>query len=169
MMELIEGILSRRSVRSYRDEPVSEEDQRQILLAGSQAPSGLNNQPWRFVTVRGKALKDELSALTRYRRIVASAPLLIAVFLDRDSVYHEMKDHQGIGACIQNMLLAAHGLGLGAVWLGEILKNAGEVRSLLGVPERYDLMAVIAVGHPADTKGDRTPRLPLDQLLLKEL
>lgn len=54
-----------------------------------------------------------------------------------------------MGACIQNMLLAAHALGLGAVWLGEILKNADGVRRLLGLSENLELMAVVALGHPA--------------------
>ncbi|HZV83159.1 MAG TPA: nitroreductase [Geobacteraceae bacterium] len=168
-MELLEGIFSRRSVRNYSEEPVSANDLQQILLAGSQAPSGLNNQPWRFVVIRSDEVKNDLAALTRYRRIVSSAPLLIAVFIDREAIYNEVKDHQGIGACIQNMLLAAHGLGLGAVWLGEILRSAEEVRVRLGVADIMELMAVVAVGHPAGQAGERTGRKPLGQLLLKEL
>jgi len=168
-MELLEGIFSRHSVRSYAGEPVSADDMQQILTAGAMAPSGLNHQPWRFVTIRSEEVKNDLAALTRYRRIVSSAPLLVAVFIDRESMYNEVKDHQGIGACIQNMLLAAHGLGLGAVWLGEILKSAEKVRLRLGVMEQMELMAVIAVGHPAGPVGERTSRLPLSQLLLKEM
>jgi nitroreductase len=133
------------------------------------APSGLNNQPWRFVTVRGTEVKNDLSVLTKYQRIVSTAPLLIVVFIDTTAIYNEVKDHQGIGACIENMLLAAHGLGLGAVWLGEILKSAAQVRARLGVAEQMELMAVLAVGHPVASAGERTSRLPLEQLLLKEL
>ena len=73
-----------------------------------------------------------------------------------------------MGACIQNMLLAAHGLGLGAVWLGEILKNADAVRSLLGLSEDVELMAVIAVGHPASQKRT-SHRKEVSEVLLKEL
>jgi len=168
-MELLEGIFSRRSIRSYDSQPVSDSDLLQILTAGSMAPSGLNNQPWRFVTIRSADVRNDLAALTRYRRIVSSAPLLVAVFIDRESMYHEVKDYQGIGACIQNMLLAAHGLGLGAVWLGEILRSGEEVRLRLGVSEQMELMAVIAVGHPSDVAGGQTPRLPLNRLILHEL
>ena len=168
-MELLEGIFSRRSVRSYRDEPVSPEELQQILRAGSMAPSGLNNQPWRFVTIRAAEVKNDLAALTRYRRIVSTAPLLIAVFIDTAAIYNEVKDHQGIGACIENMLLAAHGLGLGAVWLGEILKSSEEVRVRLGVAETMELMAMVADGHPVELSGERVGRKPLEQLLLKEL
>lgn len=168
-MELLEGIYTRRSVRSYSSEPVADDLLRQLLTAAAMAPSGLNNQPWRFVTIRSDEVKKDLSALTRYRRIVSAAPVLIAVFIDRESMYNEVKDYQGIGACIQNMLLAAHGIGLGAVWLGEILKSAEQVRLRLGVPEQMELMAVVAVGYPGEGAGARTSRLPLSSLLIKEL
>ncbi len=83
-------------------------------------------------------------------------------------MYHEVKDHQAMGACIQNMLLASHGMGLGAVWLGEILKNADAVRGLLGLPDSLELMAVIALGHPAEQKGEGQ-RKPLAEVLVKEV
>ncbi len=83
-------------------------------------------------------------------------------------MYHDVKDHQSMGACIQNMLLAAHGLGLGAVWLGEILKNADAVRKLLELPQEMELMAVVALGHPASGKHS-SKRKPVSEVLLKEL
>ena len=83
-------------------------------------------------------------------------------------MYHEVKDHQAMGACIQNMLLAAHGLGLGAVWLGEILKNADEVRTILELSEQFELMAVIALGHPAEQKRTSL-RKDIAEVLLKEM
>ena len=73
-----------------------------------------------------------------------------------------------MGACIQNLLLASHGMGLGAVWLGEILKNAKEVRELCGLPNDMELMAVVALGHPAG-KGGKSDRRPVEEVLLKEL
>jgi nitroreductase len=88
--------------------------------------------------------------------------------MDREAGYHEVKDHQSMGACIQNLLLAAHGLGLGAVWLGEILKSAVEVRDVLGLPANLELMAVVAVGHPA--AAVKAPaRRDLAELIVKEL
>ncbi len=166
-MDLLEGIYSRRSVREYTDEPVSREDIMEILKAGSWAPSGLNNQPWRFAVVRDRAKLPELAKLTRYRHIIEGAPAAIGVFCDRQAMYNEVKDHQGIGACLQNMLLAAHALGLGAVWLGEILNRGNDVRELLEVPEGLELMAVIAVGHPA-RRDQRSNRKDLADLLVKE-
>lgn len=167
-MDLLEGIYSRRSVREFTDEPVSREDIMEILKAGSWAPSGLNNQPWRFVVVRDRAKLLELAKLTRYRHIIAGAPAALAVFCDREAMYNEVKDHQGVGACLQNMLLAAHALGLGAVWLGEILNRSGEVRELLELPERLELMAVVAVGHPA-RRDQQSRRKGLAELLVKEV
>jgi nitroreductase len=83
-------------------------------------------------------------------------------------MYSEVKDYQAMGACIQNMLLAAHGLGLGAVWLGEILKSADAVRMLFGLPEEMEIMAVIAVGHPVQQKRT-SHRKDVPEVLLKEL
>ncbi len=73
-----------------------------------------------------------------------------------------------MGACLQNMLLAAHDLGLGAVWLGKILKSAAAVRDLLGLAERYELMAVVALGRPA-RRDQRSSRRPLAELILKSV
>ncbi len=166
-MDILEGIYTRRSVRNYTGQPVERSLLQEIMKAGSWAPSGLNNQPWRFVVVSDKEMRSRLAGLTKYTRIVENAPSAIAVFIDRDAMYNEVKDHQAVGACLQNMLLAAHALGLGAVWLGEILKNAGRVRDLFGLPERFELMAVIAVGHP-EKRDLSSNRRDTEDLLLKE-
>lgn len=166
-MDLLEGIYTRRSVRTFTDGPVDREQVLEMVRAGSWAPSGLNNQPWRFVIIREREKRGELARLTRYSRILEEAPVAVAVFIDRDAMYHDTKDHQAIGACLQNMLLAAHSMGLGAVWLGEILKNAGAVRLALGLPENLELMAVIAVGHPRRT-DQKSERKEIGELVVKE-
>ncbi|MBN1141444.1 MAG: nitroreductase family protein [Deltaproteobacteria bacterium] len=166
-MDLLEGIMTRRSVREFSEREVSGEELEKILAASSRAPSGLNNQPWRFVIVRSASTRGQLAALTRYGPIIRNASLCLAVFLDGNAVYHHVKDCQAIGACLQNMLLAAHGLGLGGVWLGEILKNGAEVRRLLEVGEDLELMAVLALGEPKG-KGEETDRKRLQELVLKE-
>ncbi len=167
-MDLFEGIYSRRSIRQYTNQPVDRNQLIEIIKAGTWAPSGLNNQPWRFVIVTDEDIRRELARLTTSRFIIERAPACIAVFVDRGVMYHDVKDHQAMGACIQNMLLAAHGLGLGAVWLGEILKNADAVRTLLDVPQEMELMAVVALGHPASGKHS-SKRKDLSAVLLKEL
>jgi len=167
-MDVMEGIYTRRSVRQFTGEPLPRETLLKIMKAGTWAPSGLNNQPWRFVLIRDEAVRRKLASFTTYGTTIMNAPACIAVFADRVRMYHDVKDHQAIGACIENMLLAAHALGVGAVWLGEILKNAGAVRSLFELPESLELMAVVACGYPGEKKG-MSNRYPLEDVLIKEV
>ncbi len=165
-MEVERAISSRRSVRRFKEEGVAEEELAALLEAGRWAPSGLNNQPWRVAVVEDRGKAEEVAACTRYGSIIRNAPLLVAVFLDHGASYDRDKDLMAVGAFIQNVLLAAHGRGLGAVWLGEILKEKERVREILEVPEECELMAVLALGHPAEEPGPGN-RKPLDDLILK--
>ena len=165
---ILNAIYKRRSIREYTDEPVKIEDLREIVKAGTWAPSGLNNQPWRFVLITDTAIKLHLAEQTRYSHIVKAAPALIAVFLDIRAMYNEVKDHQAAGACIQNMLLAAEELGLGAVWLGEILNQKEQVNQIIEVSAEHDLMAVIAIGHPAH-REQSSKRKDINNLIIKEI
>jgi nitroreductase len=166
-MEITEALRTRRSVREFTSEDVSDCEIGQILEAGRWAPSGLNNQAWRFIIVRDEETKKSLSGFTHYGKTLLDAAVEIVVFLDRDSMYDYTKDTQSIGACIQNMLLAIHSMGLGAVWLGEILKNKEKVNELLKAPGSYELMAVIALGHPAG-KERSSSRKELAELAFRE-
>ena len=165
---IINIIRSRRSVREFLDRPVEEDLIANILDASRWAPSGLNNQPWHFVVVRDREIAGSLAGCTRYNSIVHSAPLLIAVFLDRDVMYDHTKDVQACGAAIQNMLLATHGMGLGAVWLGEILNQKDEVRDILNAPESLELMAVVAIGYPAAGSSRSSGRREISGITSKE-
>jgi nitroreductase len=165
--EVMKTIYERRSVRNFTDAPVDRRLIREILRAASWAPSGLNNQPWRFALVWDQSLKEELGGLTRYAAVLKNAAVLIPVFLDRDSSYDRVKDCQAIGACLQNLLLAAHSHGLGATWVGEILKNKERVLTILELPERLELMAVVAVGHPLH-RNQTSHRKPIEELIVLE-
>jgi nitroreductase len=167
-MDLLEGLQTRRSIRTYTDQPVTREQLREIIRLGTMAPSGQNNQPWRFVTIQNKETLQKLALLTKYSHVIGKAAACIAVFIDKTAMYHEVKDHQSMGACLQNLLLAAHGMGLGGVWLGEILKSAKEVRELCGLSNDMELMAVVSLGHPAG-KGGTASRKSVEEVLLKEL
>jgi nitroreductase len=158
MNPVLEAITTRRSVREFTEQPVEEETIKTLLEAARWAPSGLNNQPWRFIVIRKPETIQALSQLTKYSKVVSGAPLLIAVFLDHREVYHHLKDAQAVGAAIENLLLAAHSLKLGAVWLGEILNRSEDVKTLLAAPEEWELMAVVAAGHPVEKNRVSTRR-----------
>ncbi|MBC8316375.1 MAG: nitroreductase [Desulfobulbaceae bacterium] len=164
---VLEAIYSRRSIREYTEEKVSSADLEEIVKAGIWAPSGKNNQPWRFVIIQEDSIREKLSLTTVYTHIILGAPALIAVYLDTNAMYDEVKDHQAAGSCLQNMLLAAEALGLGAVWIGQILKNKNEVNTILGLSSDFDLMAVMAIGHPAH-RNQKSNRKDLDDFILKK-
>lgn len=164
---VLKAIHDRRSVRHFVDAPVSRDLIMTALEAASWAPSGLNNQPWRFAIIWDKPAQEALAALTRYSDILKSASVLIAVFLDKEASYDYTKDCQAVGACLQNLLLSLHSMELGAVWIGEILKNKECVSEILKLPERLELMALVAVGHPAH-RGQKSHRRPLEELILLE-
>ena len=162
--QILERIKSRRSIRKFTSEPIDDSMIDQILTAGIWAPSGKNNQPWKFAVVKGNEMLKSLKKLTHYSKIIENAPCCIAVFLDHNLSYDRTKDCQAIGACVQNMLLTIHDMGLGAVWLGEILRNKEKVAELLNTPSNFELMAVVAFGYPAE-KGGKGKRKGLDDVV----
>jgi len=167
-IRIIEIIRSRRSIREFLVDPVEDSIIADILEAGRWAPSGLNNQPWHFVVVKDREIAGLIAGCTRYSSIVHSAPLLIAVFLDQDVMYDHTKDVQACGAAIQNMLLAAHGMELGAVWLGEILNQKDEVKKILNAPASMELMAVVAIGYPTAGSSRPSERREISGITSKE-
>lgn len=163
---ILSAIKSRRSIRKYTGQEVSDNDLTTILEAGQWSPSGLNNQPWKFQIIRDQEVKEKLSGLTKYSRIVKECDVCISVYYHLPSGYNRDKDLLGLGACIQNMLLGAHALGIGTVWLGQILNQKEEVHDLLESGEENELVAVIACGHPAEEGS--SSRKELETLMLKE-
>jgi nitroreductase len=165
---VLEALYRRRSIREFTDREIPSEQLHEIVKAGIWAPSGLNNQPWRFVIVQNPEIKEQVAQQTHYGHIVRGANALIAVYLSKDDIYDTVKDTQAAGACIQNILLAAEALELGAVWLGQILKNKLEVNRILGLADNFDLMAVVALGHPSH-RNQKSKRKDITDLILKEL
>lgn len=147
IMDILELIKTRRSIRKFENKNVSEKIIDEILEAGRWAPSGLNNQPWKFMALGGED-KDFLAECTKYSPIVNSANKLILVFFDKEDSYNRDKDLMAIGACIQNMLISIHSKGLGACWLGEILNQKAQIHKFLKTPKNLELSAVLALGYP---------------------
>ncbi len=165
-MEILEIISKRRSIRKYKKELPRDSDIEKILEAARWAPSGLNNQPWKFSVIKDKNKKDGLAKFTKYGSVIKIAPLAIMVCLDLTASYHREKDLMAIGACIQNMLLETQSLGLGACWLGEIWNKKEEVAQYLKLDKNLELVAVIAIGYP-DEKIFKGSRRPLENLIIK--
>jgi len=117
-MDVLQAILTRRSVRRYQTTPVPEPLVEKLLAAAMSAPSARNSQPWRFVVIDDRTLLDQVPAINPYAEMARRAPLAILICADpslEKSPGYWMLD---CAAAAQNMLLAAHGLGLGAVWCG---------------------------------------------------
>lgn len=148
LSDLLAIIRSRRSIRRYSTKKPASSQIEQILEAGRWAPSGMNNQPWRFLIIEDKTKKEVLSKFTKYGKAIKSAAVEIVVCMDIADSYNREKDLMAMGACIQNMLLEAYSLGLGACWLGEILNKKDEVCSFLGLDKDLELVAVLALGYP---------------------
>ena len=148
-MDVLEAIKGRRSIRKYTQEPVSEEQVMQILEAGRWAPSRGNSQAWKFIVVKNaQGLKDLAEAIPT-GKFLAEAPLGIAVVINPKVSKHP--EQEG-AAAIQNMLLAAHALGLGACWISVRSTDSEEkARQLLQIPDEEWLLSVVAIGHPAET------------------
>jgi len=163
---VLSTIFNRRSIRRYTKTDISDENITTILDAGRWAPSGLNNQPWRFSIIKQETIRNELSSLTKYSRIINECNTCIAVFYHTPSGYNKDKDLMSIGSCIQNMLLAAESLTIGAVWLGEILNKKEEVNRVLNIDSENELMAIIALGYSRETPSKE--RKDLDSLILKK-
>jgi len=156
MEDMLELLYARRSIRQFRDEPVSDEQIEGMLKAAMAAPSALNLRPWHFLVVRKRKLLDKLSEVHKYAHMLEQAPLAIVVCGDTEA----SKRHWVEDTCVatQNLLLAATALGLGGVWISLYPKKKHQeyARKLLGIPDRVGVLCIVAVGHPAEKKEVRT-------------
>lgn len=155
MDERLQLIFSRRSIRQYTPERVSEADLTSLLEAGMAAPSAMNRRPWHLVVVDDKELLQEIGARPPYSRSVPDAALVIIVCGDPSVSDWWLQD---CTLATQNILVAAAGLGLGAVFLGCHGKpeREGPIRRALGIPQEIGMASVLAIGHPAEEKEART-------------
>jgi len=160
-MELFQAIRDRRSIRKYKTTPVSEEQLNTILEAARWAPSWANTQCWSFVVVRDNETKerlgDTLSSANPATAAIKSAPIVIVACaqLGRSGYYKgaPVTDKGDwfmfdVALAMQNLTLAAHGLGLGTVHVG--LFDAAKVAQILAVPEGIAVVEMTPLGYPED-------------------
>lgn len=149
-----QNILSRTSIRQYTDQPVSDEIKEAILRAAMAAPSGVNRQPWEFILIDNSEILQALADSLPYAKMAAKAPMAIAV-CGNSSRFLEDEDAtlwvQDVSASSENILLAAHALGLGAVWtcLYPHADRMEAVSRILTLPEGIVPFSLIPIGYPA--------------------
>ena len=148
----IENIMTRTSIRQYKDQPVEQEKIDIMLKAAMAAPTAVNLQPWHFIVITDKPTIDQLSG-----KRPTNAPLLIAVCGDTDKTSTpdgkmKLPDFwvEDVSAATENLLLAAHALGLGAVWTGvyPAMERVAEVANVLNCPQNIVPVAVVRIGYP---------------------
>ena len=174
-MEVLEAIKTRRSIRKYKSDPVDDGTLEKVLEAARQAPSWANTQCWQFVVVRdaetkGK-LSDTLDEANPARDAVGNAPLVIVACAEMGKSGRkdgEVVTDKGdwfmfdVALAMHNLVLAAHALGLGTVYVGRF--DAAEAARILSVPQGYCAVAMTPLGYPDETKNPR-PRKELAEIV----
>jgi len=117
-MDLIEGIFTRRSIRKYTNQTITDEQIELLIKAGMYAPSASNQQPWHFIVINKREILNKIRDVHPYAKMLSEAQLAILVCGDHDLELSKGYWVVDCSAATQNILLAAHGMGLGAVWLG---------------------------------------------------
>jgi len=164
-MDTLEAIRTRRSVRRYEDRAVPDELVRELLTAAHRAPSARDGRPWQFVVIDDRKILAEVARINPNAAMAAHAPLGILVCgdlsLEKSPGYWVVD----CAAAVENVLLAAHALGLGAVWTGvypreERMEGLGR---LVGLPDKVIAHSLVILGYPAERPAPRTD-FPPDRL-----
>ena len=148
--ETVEAIFKRVSVRKFSQEHVEDEKVEKLLRAAMAAPSGGNQQPWQFIVVDDPALCEQLGQTSPYSKPAAAAPLNIVPVMDKSSARFPEIAEQDMSACIENMLLEAVEIGLGAVWQGvyPVPERMQHIRDIFGLDEGLEPFALVSIGYP---------------------
>lgn len=159
MNEVLKCIFERSSVRQYTLQPVDRKTVELLVKAAMAAPTAKNRQPWTFIAITQKETLNQLAEGLPYAKMVKDAPCAIVVCGDMSKTKEEDKDKWVVdcSAATENLLLAAHSLGLGAVWTGVYpdTSRVELVRSCLNLPEHVIPLNVIPVGYPL---GESKPK-----------
>jgi nitroreductase len=151
-MDTLEAIHKRRSIRQYTQEAVDEELIQKLLAAAMQAPSARNQQPWQFVVIDDRSILEQIPAIMPNALMAAKAPAAILVCGDMDLERSEGYWVVDCAAAVENMLLAAHALGLGACWCGVFPREPRMegLRRLIGLPPKVVAHSLVVLGQPAE-------------------
>ena len=154
-MEAIKAIMTRRSIRRFKGKAVEEKKIETLLRAAMQAPSAHNSQPWHFIVITERELLCAIPEFHPYAKMLLQAPAAILVCGDTRIEESIEYNNSNCSAATQNLLLSAHDLGLGAVWLGihPRERRTEEIRRLLDIPRYITPIALVALGYAAEDKG----------------
>jgi len=167
-MEFYDVVRTRRSIRSYRPDPVSEEALSQILETARVAPSGSNRQPWKFIVVRDEKLRSRLAAACGNQGFIAEAPVAIVacgydIDYNRGGYMGGMSMLVDVSIAFTHLILAARAEGLGTCWIGAF--DNDEAKEILDIPEDVNVVAVTPLGYPkGDGFAETGPRKPLTEI-----
>ncbi|MCX8063948.1 MAG: nitroreductase family protein [Candidatus Hydrogenedentes bacterium] len=158
-MDTIEALRTRRSIRQYIDKEVPKELLETMVDCGRLAATARNEQPWEFIVVTDKILKQKIAEATDHGKFIKDAGACIVVVC-KDTKYY-LEDGS---AATQNILVAGRALGLGTCWVaGDKKPYCDNILRILNVPPGYKLTSLIAVGYPASTPNP--PKRPLNEVL----
>ena len=159
-MDAIECIATRRSIRRFLNVPVDQETMMTIIESGSLAPSSGNVQDWKFIIVDNKDLKKEISEHSLGQECIYNAAFLVVICSDPEvtELHYGLRGErlytiQNCAAAAENMLLTAHSLGLGGVWVGAF--DEEKVRDFLNIPKNARPQAILAFGYPSEIPDDK--------------
>lgn len=152
---VLDNIATRTSIRDYDSKPVEKEKVEKMLRAAMSAPTAMNRQPWHFIVVDRRSVLDALSEANPYAKMLRKAPLAVVVCGDMDkAIEGKGRDFwiQDASAATENLLLAAHAMGLGAVWTGcyPSEERVEGVRKILSLPDNIIPLNVVVMGYPAE-------------------
>ena len=168
-MEVMDAIRTRKSVRSYRDEPVDDATLARLMEAARLAPSARNDQEWRFVAVRDPALRRRIAVEAARQPFIAEAAVVLACCAQTDG--RVMRCGQAsypidVAIAMDHLSLAAAAEGLGTCWIGSFDEKL--VKSLLGIPREVRVVQLMPLGWPVDASPVPKRRLSMEQILKKE-
>lgn len=151
-MDVFEAILSRRSTRAFKKDPIQKELILKIMEAGMRAPSAGNQQAWHFIVVEDREILDTIPTISPNAKMCETASAAIIVCGDSKLEKHEGMWVQDCSAAAENILLAAHALGLGAVWTALFPRNdrVKNAKKLFSMPENAIPLCIIPIGWPAE-------------------
>ncbi len=153
-MDAMSAILSRRSIRRYTKEDVSDEIVKELLEAAMSAPSAGNEQPWHFVVIRDRKILNEIPNIHPYSGMLREANLAILICGDESLQKYKGYWVQDCSAATENLLIAINAKGLGGVWLGvyPVEDRVVGIRKLLNMPDNIIPFSLISIGYPAEQK-----------------